>query len=71
MVLGILSVVLCAAVGPLAWWFGRRTLVEIDGSEGRYGGRGLAQAGYILGIVGTVLLAVLLLVVLILLIAGL
>jgi hypothetical protein len=35
---------------------GRKTLNEIDASQGRLGGRGAAQAGYILGIVGTVLL---------------
>lgn len=60
LVLGILGVLLCALAGPLAWWVSRRTLLEIDGAPERYGGRGMAQAGYILGIVGTVLLAVLL-----------
>jgi hypothetical protein len=31
---------------------------EIDASGGRWGGRGLAQAGYVLGIVGTLLLVI-------------
>lgn len=57
LILGILGVVLCQVLGPFAWVMGRRTLGEIDASEGRLGGRGSAQAGYILGIVGTVLLA--------------
>jgi hypothetical protein len=55
-VLGILGVVLCQVISPFAWVTGKRTLSEIDASQGRLGGRGQAQAGYILGIVGTVLL---------------
>ena len=54
--LGILGVVLCQVLGPFAWVIGKRTLGEIDASHGRLGGRGQAQAGYVLGIVGTVLL---------------
>jgi len=57
LVLGILGVVLCQVLGPFAWSMGKKTLNEIDASQGRLGGRGAAQAGYILGIVGTVLLA--------------
>jgi hypothetical protein len=57
LVLGILGVVLCQVIAPFAWSMGRKTLNEIDASQGRVGGRGAAQAGYILGIVGTVLLA--------------
>jgi hypothetical protein len=56
LVLGILGVVLCQIIAPFAWSMGRKTLNEIDASQGRIGGRGAAQAGYILGIVGTVLL---------------
>ena len=56
LVLGILGVVLCQVVAPFAWVIGKRTLDEIDASQGRVGGRGAAQAGYILGIIGTVLL---------------
>ncbi len=57
LVLGILGVVLCQVIAPFAWAMGKKTLDEIDASQGRVGGRGAAQAGYILGIVGTVLLA--------------
>ncbi|HSE10108.1 MAG TPA: DUF4190 domain-containing protein [Nocardioidaceae bacterium] len=57
LVLGILGVVLCQIIAPFAWAMGKRTMDEIDASQGRFGGRGAAQAGYILGIVGTVLLA--------------
>lgn len=57
LVLGILGVVLCQILAPFAWSIGKKTLDEIDASQGRLGGRGAAQAGYVLGIVGTVLLA--------------
>ena len=56
LVLGILGVVLCQVLAPFALVTGRRTLAEIDASQGRWGGRGAAQAGYVLGIVGTVIL---------------
>ena len=56
LILGILSLVLCQLLGPVAWVIGKRTVDEIDAAPGSYSGRGLAQAGYICGIVGTVLL---------------
>ena len=56
LVLGILSLVACGFIGPFAWVMGKRTLEEIDASQGAMGGRGAANAGYILGIVATVLL---------------
>ena len=56
LVLGILGVVLCQVLAPFALVMGKRTLAEIDASQGRWGGRGAAQAGYVLGIVGTVIL---------------
>lgn len=58
LVLGILGIVLCGVLAPFAWAIGSKTLNEIDASSGRVGGRGAAQAGYILGIVGTVLLVI-------------
>lgn len=58
LVLGILGIVPCQLLAPFAWWIGKKTLDEIDASAGRLGGRTAAQAGYIMGIVGTVLLAV-------------
>jgi hypothetical protein len=56
LVLGILGLVVCAPLAPFAWVMGRSALREIDASNGGYGGRGAANAGYILGIIGTVLL---------------
>ena len=43
--------------GPFAWFMGAKVKREIDAEPGRYGGRSEANAGMILGIVATVLLA--------------
>jgi hypothetical protein len=56
LILGILGIVVCGFIAPFAWRMGKRTVDEIDASQGRLGGRGSAQAGYILGLIGTVLL---------------
>lgn len=68
MVLGIISVagptvgaclylpVLGAFLGPVAWILGQKSINEIDRSPVPLGGRGEANAGRILGIIGTVLL---------------
>ena len=58
LVLGILGVVICNVLGPFAWKIGKNATTDIDASGGRLGGRGQAQAGYILGIIGTVLLVI-------------
>ncbi len=57
LVLGIVSLVLCSILGPVAWVIGGRTVSEIDASGGQYGGRGQAMAGKVCGIIATVLLA--------------
>jgi hypothetical protein len=56
LVLGILGLVLCQVLSPVAWVMGNRVIQEIDASGGRIGGRGPANAGRICGIVGTILL---------------
>ncbi len=56
LVLGILGIVICGVVAPFAWQMGKRTVAEIDASNGQLGGRGAAQAGYVLGLIGTCLL---------------
>ena len=56
LVLGIVGIVCCSILAPFAWAIGKKAVNEIDASGGQYGGRGQAQAGYILGIIGTVLL---------------
>jgi hypothetical protein len=57
LVLGILGIVVCGLVAPFAWRIGKKTRDEIDASNGQLGGRGAAQAGYVLGLIGTILLA--------------
>jgi hypothetical protein len=56
MVLGVLGLVCCGICAPFAWAIGSGAVREIDQSQGRYGGRGQAMAGKVLGIIGTVLL---------------
>lgn len=58
MVLGILGLVLCQVLSPVAWVMGNRVVREIDASGGRIGGRGPANTGRICGIVGTILIGV-------------
>lgn len=40
---------------PFAWVIGARAKREIDAQPGRYGNRGSAEAGVVMGIIGTVL----------------
>lgn len=59
MILGIGGLVLCPFVLSIpAWILGSQAKNEIDASQGQLGGRGQAQAGFILGIIGTVIIPV-------------
>ncbi len=65
MVLGIIGLVgiafcggLTLVLSPFAWAIGRKSVREIDANPGRYGGRDKANAGKIMGIIGTVLLVI-------------
>ena len=67
LVLGICSLVLCGFfLGIPAMIIGRQAKREIEGSQGQLGGEGLATAGFITGLIGTIwsALAAILLVVL-------
>lgn len=57
LVLGIVGLVLCQVISPFAWWYGKKTMNEIDAQPGAYMGYGEAKAGWICGIIGTALLA--------------
>ena len=57
LVLGILSIVVCQVLGPVAWKLGAEELRAITQGRRSPEGLGLAQAGRICGIVGTCLLA--------------
>ncbi|RQN10217.1 DUF4190 domain-containing protein [Aeromicrobium camelliae] len=58
LILGILGLVLCSVLAPIAWVMGNRAVREIDSSPQPVAGRGEANAGRIMGIIGTVLLAI-------------
>ena len=66
LVLGICGLVLCQVLGIPAYIIGRRAEREIAASRGTLGGEGLAKAGWIMGLIAMVImaLAVLLLIVL-------
>jgi hypothetical protein len=57
LILGILGIAVCQVIAPFAWVKGGRVKREIDESGGKYGGRSQVQLGYVLGIVGSALLA--------------
>lgn len=56
LVLGILGIVICGILAPFAWVMGNRELEAIDSGKRPPENRGTANAGRILGIIGTVLL---------------
>ena len=58
LVLGILGVVVCGILAPIAWSMGTKELEAIDSGRRPPQNRGTANAGRILGIIGTVLLAI-------------
>jgi hypothetical protein len=58
LVLGILGILICGIMAPFAWSIGSKELAAIDSGRRPPENRGTANAGRILGIVGTVLLGV-------------
>jgi hypothetical protein len=76
MVIGIVSLVLACGYGigllgaPVALVMGRVSMKRIDASGGQLGGRGMAQAGFILGIVGSVLLVLVIIGVIVVIVAA-
>lgn len=56
MVLGILGLAVCGVIAPFAWAIGSSSLANIRASGGRLGGEGMAKAGHIMGIIGTIIL---------------
>ncbi|MCF7668827.1 MAG: hypothetical protein K9N48_03520 [Verrucomicrobia bacterium] len=58
LVLGILSIVLCAPLGPFAWIMGSGDLKKIGEGQISQDAKGLTQAGMICGIIGTVFLVI-------------
>jgi hypothetical protein len=58
LVMGILSLVCCPLVGPLAWIWGRGDLQKIQSGEIAQDAEQLTKIGMILGIIGTVFLVI-------------
>lgn len=56
--LGILSLVICGLLGPFAWYMGSEDLQKMRRGRMDKSGYGITQAGYILGIISTILTAV-------------
>ncbi len=56
LILGILGLLLCQVLSPIAWIMGNRELRAIDGGIRPPSNRDQARIGQILGIIGTVLI---------------
>jgi len=62
LVIGILSIVLCGLLGPVAWKMANDVLVDIDSRpDVDYTNRGTVTAARLCGMIGTGLIALLLL----------
>ena len=59
-VLGLLGLVVCQLLAPVAWYLGNQELAGIGSGRRSAENQGLAKAGQILGIVGTVFVGVIL-----------
>jgi hypothetical protein len=55
LVLGIVGFVCCQLAAPVAWYLGNQELRSIREGRSSPAGQGMATAGKILGIIGTVL----------------
>ena len=59
LILGILSIVTCCGIlGPIAWYLGNQELKAIQEGRSPAAGEGVAKAGKILGMIGTLLMVV-------------
>lgn len=54
LVLGILQFICCPILAPIAWYLGNQELKAIAAGTSPASGEGIAKAGKILGIIGTV-----------------
>lgn len=55
LILGIVSILCCQILGPVAWYLGHSELARIKAGQSSMAGEGTAKAGMILGIIGSVL----------------
>jgi hypothetical protein len=70
LVLGILGLIVCPLIAPVAWIMGKGDLAQIDAGQMDPEGRGMTQAGMIIGIAGTIFLVLSLFVFLLLFVLG-
>jgi len=56
LILGIVGIVCCQICAPFAWWMGKQEVESVRAGLSPAANEGMAKAGMILGIVGTVLL---------------
>ena len=64
LVLGLIGLLWCQFLAPLAWWLGWRERRDIALGRAPASGHGMATAGMVLGIIGSAMLGVVLLAVL-------
>ena len=64
LILGILGLC-CGILGPIAFFLGQSSRNRIQASGGQLGGYGLATAGWVLGIIDTVFLALIILLIIV------
>jgi hypothetical protein len=69
-VAGLFACVVPILLAPVAWILGAKAVKEIDANPAAYSGRSEASAGKILGIIGTCLLALVLIGIVVLIIIG-
>jgi hypothetical protein len=56
-VLGILGLICCPLMGPIAWYLGKQESAAIAQGRSPAAGEGIAKTGFILGILGSIYLA--------------
>ena len=71
LVLGIVGFLFCTPLGIAAWIIGAKERKAIQQGESPEAGMGLATAGWIIGIVDTVILIIVVLVIILILVLGL
>ncbi|HUG32335.1 MAG TPA: DUF4190 domain-containing protein [Acidimicrobiia bacterium] len=70
LVLGILGLIICQFLAPVAWVMGNNELQAIDAGRRNPENRGTANAGRILGIIGTVLMAIVIVIIILVVIGA-
>jgi ABC-type Fe3+ transport system permease subunit len=58
LVLGILGIVCCPLCAPVAWYMGGQELKAVQEGRSSIASQGMAKAGQILGIIGTIWMVV-------------